>query len=49
MLAVAVCVMNITLGSALAIFVLYVRDRLGRERRSRSSRAYRMPPVALPL
>jgi len=29
MLAIAVCVMNITLGSALAILVLYVRDRLG--------------------
>jgi Transmembrane secretion effector len=29
MLAIAVCVMNITLGGALAILVLYVRDRLG--------------------
>jgi MFS family permease len=29
MLAVAICVMNITLGSALAILVLYMRDRLG--------------------
>jgi MFS family permease len=29
MLAVAICVMNITLGSALAILVLYVRERLG--------------------
>jgi len=29
MLAVAICVMNITLGSVLAILVLYVRERLG--------------------
>jgi MFS family permease len=29
MLAVAICVMNIMLGSTLAILVLYVRDRLG--------------------
>jgi Transmembrane secretion effector len=29
MIAIAICVMNITLGSVLAILVLYVRDRLG--------------------
>src|SRR2546423_4402132 len=29
MLAIVICVMNITLGGVLAILVLYVRDRLG--------------------